>query len=149
MENLLDIRDIHIPDGVSIFPLAKGWWMLIIGFITLILLAKMTLHIFKTSKKYYALSQLKAIDISKPIDATVKMSELLRRICNVKYKDASVLFGKDWLDFLNNHAPKKLSKKASDLLIYAPFIDKNDKTYTKKDALALKEFCKNWIGDNL
>lgn len=149
MENLLDIKDIHIPDGVSIFPLAKGWWVLVIGIITLFVTIKMFLSILKTSKKYYALRKLKSIDVSKPIDAGVQMSELLKRICNVKYREASVLYGKEWLDFLNKTTNKKLSSKASNLLIYAPFIDKNEKKYTSKDATNLKDFCKNWIGDNL
>ena len=56
---------------------------------------------------------------------------------------------KEWLEFLNKHSKKNLTKEASDLLIYAPFIDKNEKKYTSKDADVLKEFCRDWIGDNL
>ena len=149
MENLLDIKDIHIPEGVSIFPLAKGWWMLIVFGIALIVFINVFFKILKTSKRYYALGKLKAIDTTNPVEAGCKISELLKRICNVKYKGASVLFGKEWLEFLNKHSKKNLTKEASDLLIYAPFIDKNEKKYTSKDADVLKEFCKDWIGDNL
>jgi len=149
MENLLDIKDIHIPDGVSIFPLAKGWWVLVICFIALIILLKVFRRIYKTSKKFYALNKLKAINVSNPIDAGIQMSELLKRICNVKYREASVLYGREWLDFLNKHTSHKISSEASDLLIYAPFINKNEEKYTQRDATMLKDFCKNWIGENL
>ena len=149
MENLLDIKDIHIPEGVSIFPLAKGWWMLIVFGIALIVFINVFFKILKTSKRHYALRKLKAIDTTNPVEAGCKISELLKRICNVKYKGASVLFGKEWLEFLNKHSKKNLTKEASDLLIYAPFIDKNEKKYTSKDADVLKEFCRDWIGDNL
>lgn len=27
MDNLPELRDIHVPDGVSAFPPAYGWWV--------------------------------------------------------------------------------------------------------------------------
>ena len=77
------------------------------------------------------------------------MSELLRRICNVKYRDASALYGKEWIDFLNEKSSHKILGDTANLLIYAPFMDVNDKTYKKENAVELKDFCKNWIGANL
>ncbi|MBR5598709.1 MAG: DUF4381 domain-containing protein [Alphaproteobacteria bacterium] len=149
MNNPIEIKDIMIPNGVSAFPLAYGWWTIIIGIIFLVLAVKIILWILKTSKKHYALKELKNIDTDSVVDSAIKMSLLLRRICNVKYKQASVLYGKEWLDFLRNTTNAKLSLKAADLLIFAPFISKNDKTYSDVDAKNLKTFCKSWIGDNL
>ena len=105
--------------------------------------------VYISSIKYYALGKLKSIETSSPIDAGIQMSELLKRICNLKYKEASVLHGKEWLDFLNKHTSHKLSSNASNLLMYAPFINKNEKKYTNKDAILLKDFCRYWIGENL
>ena len=37
MDNLPELRDIHLPsDGVSIFPLAYGWWGLLLLAIAMI-----------------------------------------------------------------------------------------------------------------
>ena len=149
MNNIPEIRDIHIPQGVSIYPLAYGWWvMLFVGILSIV----GTWFIFwaiKKSKKYYALKTLNNIQVSAIVSSAIEMSELLRRICNVKYKDASSLYGKEWSEFLVNKTDFKISEKALRLLIFAPFMDINSNEYSIEDAQELKDFCKNWIGANL
>ena len=148
MNNLPEIKDIHIPDAVSVFPLAYGWWVIIAFIIALFFLIKIVLFIIKTSKKHYALKELKSIDVSNGIDAVINISNLLRRICIGKYPEASSLYGKDWVEFLTKkNIP--ISKDAASLLIYAPFMDKNTKKYKIKTIEEIKDFCKKWIGDNL
>ncbi len=149
MENLPEIRDIHIPEGVSVFPLAYGWWIILLCIILIIVLIKISFWIIRTSKKYYALNELKQISIDKPVSTAVFVSELLRRICILKYKEANVLYGQDWIDFLNLHTRDKLTGKAAKLLGYAPYMDINATDYTKIEAEKLKNFAKNWIGANL
>ncbi|MBR5154778.1 MAG: DUF4381 domain-containing protein [Alphaproteobacteria bacterium] len=149
MKSNIEFRDIHLPQGVDIFPLGYGWYFLITSIVFVYVIYKLVIWILKTSKKHYALGNLKNIDVNLPIVAVVQMSELLRRICNVKYKEASVLFGEDWLDFLRKHTKCKLSDNAGKLLLFAPFMDKNSKEYTSTDALEVKKFCKEWIGENL
>lgn len=149
MNNQPEIRDIYIPEGVSLFPLAYGWWVIIVGLICLIFLIKFISWSIKTSKKHYALNRLKKIDTSNPIEAAVIMSDLLRRICNIKFKEAAVLYGQDWLAFLNTKTSCKISDKEANLLIFAPFIDKKSTEYTEETARKLKEFCRHWIGANL
>ena len=149
MNNLPEIHDIYIPDGVSVFPLAYGWWIVLLSIICLFILFKFISWSIRTSKKYYALNKLKKIEVESPVDAAIKISELLRRICNVKFKTASVLYGDEWINFLNDHTSQKLSEQSAKLLVYAPFMDKKDKLYNAQTASELKEFCKNWIGANL
>ena len=148
MNNLPEIKDIHIPDAVSIFPLAYGWWVILVALLCLYFLIKAILFIIKTSKKYYALKELSNLDDLDNITAVIGVSNLLRRICSIKYENAKALYGKDWVEFLTSKG-KSLSKEASDLLIYAPFMDKNSKKYNSKHVEEIKNFCKEWIGDNL
>lgn len=149
MNNLPEIKEIHIPDGVSIFPLAYGWWV-ILGFVIFGLVCiKLFFWGLRKSKKYYALNKLKKIDIENPVNAAVQMSELLRRICNLKFIEARSLYGDKWINFLNEHSSPKIEGDVANLLIYAPFMDKEDKTYGADTALNLKEFCRYWIGANL
>lgn len=149
MNNLPEIHDIYVPEGVSVFPLAYGWWVILAVALCSVLFIKILLWSIKTSKKVYALKKLKKIEINEPVDAAVQISELLRRICAYKYKEASALYGNEWIDFLNNHCSVQLSKDAANLLVYAPFMDKKDNTYDSTTALELKTFSKHWVGANL
>lgn len=149
MNNIPEIRDIHIPQGVSIYPLAYGWWvMLVVGILSIVGMW-FVFWAIKTSKKYYALKTLNNIQVSSIVSSAIEMSELLRRICNIKYKEASSLYGKEWSDFLVNKTNFKISERALNLLIFAPFMDKNSNQCSIEDAKELKDFCKNWIGANL
>ena len=149
MNNLPQIHDIYVPENVSIFPLAYGWWVILFAIIGFVFLIKFILWSISTSKKIYALNRLKKITIDEPINAAIMMSELLRRICAVKYEEAQSLYGQQWIDFLNSHCSIKLSTGAAQLLIYAPFMNKNDSLYGSNVAAELKSFCKQWIGANL
>ena len=51
MDNLPELRDIHIPDGVSAFPPAYGWWVVLAGVVALFLLAELFLILRQASKK--------------------------------------------------------------------------------------------------
>lgn len=149
MNNLPDIREIHIPDGVSVFPLAYGWWIILGSCIFFVLFIKFVLWGIKKSKKHYALNNLKKINEDMPVNAAIQVSELLRRICNLKFKEARSLYGEDWIKFLNDHTSYKISGDAAKLLIYAPFMNKKNSSYDAKTALEVKEFCRYWIGANL
>ena len=55
MDNLPELRDIHLPtDGVSFFPLAYGWWGLLLLIVLLLVGIKVFFWLRKTSKKVYA-----------------------------------------------------------------------------------------------
>lgn len=149
MDNLPEIKDLHIPDGVSIFPLAYGWWIILGIILCLFLFIKFFLWIIKTSRKYYARKELNSIETSSPITAAIKISDLLKRICAIKYKEASVLYGQKWIDFLNHHTQHKLQGNACDLLMQAPFMKPTSLQYTQTDAEQLKQFAYLWIGANL
>lgn len=149
MNNLPEIRDIHIPDGVSVFPLAYGWWIILAAIVCGAFVFWGVMLGIKTSRKHYALKTLNETDTRNPIVAAIKISELLKRICVSKYKTASALYGKDWIDFLNSHTSLKLSGNAANLLIYAPFVGEKTRSYTVNEADELKHFAKIWIGENL
>lgn len=149
MDNLPELRDIHIPDGVSAFPPAYGWWLILLGAVAAFILAELFIILRRTSKKLYAGKLLKNITSTSPITAAAMMSEVLRRICVYKYPQAAVLSGKEWLNFLNAHSKAKLQGKAAELLVNAPYLPQNTADYTLDDSETLRAFCKEWIGENL
>lgn len=148
-DNLPELRDIHLPEGVSMFPPAYGWGVILASIIAIFIVIELALLIRRKSKKLYAMRLIKQVNNQNIVDSALQMSEILRRICVYKYKSAASLFGKEWIEFLNQHTKLKLEGKAVNLLIDAPYIAKNTKTYNAEDAVVLQNFCKNWIGENL
>ena len=148
-DNLPELRDIHLPEGVSAFPLAYGWWTIVFGIVAIVVLYQIAKLILQKSKKRYALKLLKDIYCSNSIKAAAEMSEILRRICIVKYPHAITLSGTQWIDFINSHAKEKLSPKTAELLLNAPYMPHNSTSYKTSDITALRIFCQKWIGENL
>lgn len=148
-DNLPELRDIHIPLEVSPFPVAYGWWLVLCAVILLILMIQFALYLRRYSKSRYAIKLLQNIASSNAVYAAQQMSEILRRICVYKYKNATTLQGKEWIDFLNSHARKKLDRRTGELLTNAPYIPRDTDLYNEQDVERLRGFCKNWIGENL
>lgn len=148
-DNLPELRDIHLPEGVSAFPIAYGWWFILAGIVLLFLLIQFILYLRRYSKARYALKLLKEISAENIVDAAKEMSEILRRICVFKYKEAAALLGNDWIAFLNQKSKSPLKGKTAELLINAPYIPNESSTYTHDDLEDLRRFCQKWIGENL
>ncbi len=147
MDNLPLLRDIHLPEEISAFPLGYGW-AVIAGVLVLLYAGYCLLQYIRTkSKKYYALKLLQnaaADDLS----SARQISEILRRICVYKYKEAASLFGEKWIDFLNTKSRIKITNSAAELLVYAPYMPQSER-FKPEDYQQLKTFAKNWIGENL
>ena len=103
----------------------------------------------KNSKRIYALYLLKKNASENSASAAVKMSELLRRICISRYPEAVSYSGKNWIDFLNNHAKQKLSKQTAALLLDAPYAPADSDLFAAENVADLRVFCQSWIGANL
>ena len=142
-ENLPELRDIHLPDGVSFFPPAYGWWVILAIIISAILAYHLVRIAIKKSRKVFALKTLENIDTHNVVNDSVKISEILRRICVYKYKEAVTLTGKEWLYFLNSKSKDKISSQAAELLINAPYISKKSTSFSEKDLAELKIFMKD------
>ena len=148
-DNLPELRDIHLPsEGVSAFPPAYGWYVIILALVGLWLLWRGFLVLRRKSKKRYAFRLLSAYPQNN-IDSAVQMSNLLRRICVLKFPQATALFGQEWIDFLNQHGKKKILGQPAKLLINAPYIKPTSLEYSAEDVAQLRDFCREWIGENL
>lgn len=150
-DNLPELRDIHLPEGVSAFPPAYGWWVILASIIGLYLLYQLISIIRTKSKKLFALRMLKNVQSDNVVTEAVEISEILRRICVYKYKSAAVLSDKEWIDFLNSHSKSKISESSSEalLLINGPYISKQSGQYSVEDIASLRAFATAWIGENL
>ena len=115
----------------------------------LLLLTELFLIVRRKSKKRYALYLLAHVRQENAVAAALQMSEILRRICVYKYKEAAALYGQPWLDFLNRHAKIKLEGASARLLLDAPYMKPASPGYAPQDVETLRRFSAGWIGENL
>lgn len=150
MDNLPELRDIHLPtESISVFPLAYGWWAVLGTIIVLCLFIWLIILIRKQSKKLYAKYLLNKFAKENNLKSAVAMSEILRRICLKKYPKAVALSGKNWTDFLLSKSKNNLKEKSLILLQTAPYRSENDAFFEPQDIIDLREFCFKWVGENL
>ncbi len=147
----LPIEDIITPESVDFWPLAIGWWLLLI--LSFIVMVGLFLIYKKHKKKWgyrkqalYLLEQTfkkwKAKKSSNE-DTCHELLTLLKRTAITAYPDQSIssLHGEAWLDLLNSQTPSPLFDKAMRNVI-------RTQQYQKKvnvDINTLKNICEQWI----
>ena len=148
--NQLPLRDIHLPEAIGWWPLAPGWWILLVVFITgiiglVFLWRKLT---GKTVKKIARLELASLRNNMKltTLEKVQALSVLLRRVCISSFprNQAASLTGAAWLKFLDSHSKgQNFTQGAGKILVEAP--------YTRNinvDIECIFELCHDWI-DNL
>lgn len=130
----LTLRDIHLPDAVSWWPPAPGWWALL----ALCLIVVFSVWLFRLIKyrrsvRVAAFKELQIIsaDFTREGDApqlVKSLSILLRRICLSYFPRSEVagLTGEKWLKFLDHcldwgNVSERFSLGAGRTLITAPY----------------------------
>ncbi len=135
--NDIPLRDIHLPDAISWWPLAIGWWLLI-AMIILFGLIYYLKRRYREKRKVTqaALQELMSIkaDYDENRDAQrflEKLSILLRRVCLMIFPNQNVagIIGKDWLVFLDQCVRQNgkvneplFTRKAAAAIINVPYM---------------------------
>jgi hypothetical protein len=154
--NLLDLRDIHLPDPVSWWPLAPGWWMALAAVLLII-------AVIVIARKIYQGRQLRR-DISAELELIKlqyqqtgnrsqlarSLSVLLRR-ANISYypkTNIAGLTGRHWLEHLdmtNSNRSTDISFQSStgEVLLNAPYLPEDSKL--DFDAQTLIALCESWL----
>lgn len=158
-EKALNLRDIHLPEPISWWPPAPGWWILLI---TLILLAA----ILFVTRKIYLSKQLKRDIISElenikqqfqqsqnKSQLAKSLSILLRRASISYYptNSAAGLTGNNWLSWLdktntqssNNLSGNQFQSDIGKILLTAPYLP--DKARLDFDSDTLTQLCETWL----
>ncbi|MBS3964041.1 MAG: DUF4381 domain-containing protein [Methylomonas sp.] len=111
----LPLKDIHLPDAISGWPPAPGWWLLALfcliaaGFVAL-LIARLYRHLTRRQPCQQALRHIARLR-SQPVDdlrqTLAELSALIRRAaisCEPREQVAS-LRGEAWLNYLDRRLP--------------------------------------------
>jgi hypothetical protein len=132
MNSLLEkLHDIEGLDPISWWPLAIGWWILIIIAILLVCaIAWFMAYQFTFKRSWRNETFQKLLYLEKNLtDATARetviaISEYLRRIALQRFsrEECAGLVGEDWLKWLTLHDPKNFNwEKKGILLIEVPY----------------------------
>lgn len=154
----LDLRDIHLPEPISWWPVAPGWWLLLASLIVILVFVFLT-------KKHYSSKQLNREikteleqikrqfkKSNNKLELAKSLSVLLRRASISLYSEKEVagLTGDQWLAFLDKTQQEKSSSsthkfttETGKALITAPYLpESNDFDF---DTNALIKLCEHWL----
>ncbi len=142
----LPLRDIHLPDPVSWWPLAPGWWALMVLIVMVVLLIAYCIRRYrnhKISALYLVKQELERIktdfNINQDKSNLVKeLSELIRRLSISIFprEESAGLTGEEWLKFLDQYSDKnEFGNGIGRVLIEAPY--QADPEFSGNELLAL------------
>lgn len=118
----LPLADIHLPDEITFWPLAPGWWLLLVLSLLLIITCIILARRFKQHRvqKQLALIELKHIDLQ-AYTASQKINEVLKRaaLAYLPREEVAALTGAQWKAFLLSHMGKKPLEFEEDWLHFA------------------------------
>ena len=153
----LELRDIHLPEPISWWPLAPGWWMLAAGILLLIIIAFIARKIYQGRQiKRDIAAELESIkqryaDTQNDVELARSLSILLRRVsitCHPGH-DVAGMTGERWLHWLDQVQGNDKANGArfeSDTgrqLLSAPYLP--DDAKVDFDALAMIKLCESWL----
>ena len=114
----IPLRDIHLPESVSWWPLAPGWWITL----GLLLLAGMTVYLLKIFREKQLLGKQSMEEFATLVNQyqqdrdarqlLTNLSQLLRRVCITQFDDEYIasLTGEAWLDFLDDALSNQMNQ---------------------------------------
>lgn len=113
-ENALPLRDLHLPEAIGWWPLAPGWWVVIV--LLAVSLVYVSWRLYKRWQFYaprrYALQELARFETEylehrNPVLLGKQLSELLRRgmLAYAPREEVAGLTGEAWLAWLDEGMP--------------------------------------------
>ena len=147
--SLEQLKDIHLPEAVSYWPLALGWWLLIgIFLLVLIILVWRTFkQLNKHRAKWFALRKLKQLEQAydhqqDKVYIAQELSVLLHRVALAFYtrKQVAGLTGTDWLNFLDEDFSDNPFITQGQALMTAPY-----RKEINDDLKPVFTLCQRWI----
>lgn len=161
----LPLRDIHLPEPISWWPLAPGWWILLASLIFIISIyfivkkVRYSRRLKRASRGEFEVIKNQYLNNKNDHQLVKQLSIFLRRACISFYprQNTAGLTGESWLNFLDRTLAdaNKQSSPITDLntgfnseagkaLLSAPYLPE-DSTETHIDTNALLDLCERWL----
>ena len=129
-QELAQLRDIHLPDAIGWWPLAPGWYLLLILvlFMGVIISVGFVKHYLNGRAKRHALRLVGAYQQEYRTHgnaqlSAARLSELLKRVALVYFprKNVASLQGEAWIVFLNSTSKKLDFHTVRNELLHMPY----------------------------
>ncbi len=143
----LPLKDIHLPEPVSWWPPAMGWWILLILIVALVFFSYwLYKRITRSTAIKTAIKILQDIKQDTGLSEEQKLAELsalIRRVAISLFprKDVAGLTGKRWLEFLDETLGEPRFSEKGKILTDARY--RKDKS--QGDIAALIALCEDWL----
>ena len=123
--DLSGLRDIHILSRPPIWPLAYGWWILLISLVVILIVFFAGRYLWRKRPVVYAVKVARNLTKENSNDLTyIKgLSQLLKRVAIAAFGRTTVasLSGMKWQEFLLTQAPDTFSKSEAHAIAFAPY----------------------------
>jgi Domain of unknown function (DUF4381) len=149
------LQDIEGVDSINIFPLAPGWWLLLIVIgilLTRHLIIRIRKILFMRTWQYKILQQLDELNANcnkkSSKEIIIKLSAIIRRLAMHRYSrnECASLEGRDWLLWLKEHDSVKFDwVKYGKILVEYPYTPENKNDVSSKEISRLINAIKNWV----
>lgn len=147
----LPLRDIRMPEPVSWWPPAPGWWLL--AAVAAALIAYAALRHYRYRRHRAALAAIERIRSElagggEPVRCLQKLSIVVRRFAITAaggdVRGVAGLTGAPWLEYLDARGDgERFSRGAGRLLLHAPYAPAG--SVSREQALDLTRLCAEWI----
>ena len=147
---LAELRDIHLPEAVSLWPLAPGWWLLlaliaaVLGLSIAVWLRRYRANLYRRQ----ALLQLQTMQTSGSPEASALLA-LLKRTADTAYpqRGFSSLSLAQFLEFLEQSGPN--AKFSQSLASLETGLYSSDERMSSADTQLLVENTRIWINQHV
>ena len=155
-ETTLNLRDIHLPEPVSWWPLAPGWWILLAITVIIALFTYTAIKIYRNRQLLrditVELDQIKLqFENSNNKSQLAKSLSVLLRRANITYNprtNVAGLTGESWLAWLDKTSKKtaansRFQSDTGKILLSAPYLP--DDATLDFNADELIQLCETWL----
>lgn len=150
----LQLEDIHLPDPVSFWPLAPGWWLLLIA---LLLLSGVILYQYRHTITHWFQSRRLKHELIDALDEChqewqqhhknallcANLNAQLKRYCRRCEPQVLSLSGDAWVDWLESRSGQTFSADHRQALAHGPY--QVQSTLTESVLTDLYEQCVDWV----
>lgn len=115
--DLRNLHDITEPAAVSLWPLAPGWWLLIVvgTAAALVIVLRWHAHLKRTAYRRAALAELNVATTTAEVAAIIKRTALV----GCGRAEVASLTGTDWVQWLQHSTNQELEQQVADDLTTA------------------------------
>ena len=141
------LKGLHVPATPDMFPVAMGWWIVIISIFVFVLLLYFAVYAWLHSIHRQVSKELKKIEkITDGKELLKSINQLAKQVAISRFgrKKIASLYEDEWVTFMNKTAKKEIfSKEYVDLLHKNMYAKKNDMSDSKRQTV-LRDY-EEWI----